>query len=193
MAPAYMWIRLSGCYAPLLTSRALKDKNVTVLNLTAAPHTYKMVRNHRFRRVQQWDLRRGPRRAGPPEDIPVRVIDARIEPDVPFDPHEHNLLLEHADYGCISLWCIAQERAYPFVFRPRTVRFLPCAQLVYCRNVDDFVRFARPIGRHLARRLRPLVILDANGPVPGLIGKYYPEKMPRYFFGPDRPQLGDQA
>ena len=30
-------------YAPLLTSRALKDKGVTVLNITPAPHTLKMV------------------------------------------------------------------------------------------------------------------------------------------------------
>jgi hypothetical protein len=64
---------------------------------------------------------------------------------------------------------------------------------VYCRSVDDFVRFARPIGLHLARRLRPLVILDASGPVPGLVGRYYPERMPRYYFGPDRPEIGDLA
>jgi hypothetical protein len=37
------------------------------------------------------------------------------------------------------------------------------------------------------------VILDANGPVPGLVGRYYPERMPRYYFGPDRPKIGDLA
>ena len=36
-------------------------------------------------------------------------------------------------------------------------------------------------------------MLDANGPVPGLIGKYYPEKMPRYFNGTGTAQLGDLA
>ena len=61
-------------------------------------------------------------------------------PDVPFDPHERDLLREHAGYGCASLWCIANERAYPFVFRPRSVRLLPCAQLVYCRSVDEIGR-----------------------------------------------------
>jgi hypothetical protein len=196
-------VRCNGCgiyvdpafrfYAPLLTSRALLDKNVTVLNLTAAPHTYQMVETTGFTRYSNGIFATIPVLSRPPEDIYVQVIDACSKPEVPFDPHEHDLLLEHAGYGCTSLWCIARERAYPFVFRPRTVRLLPCAQLVYCRNVDDFVRFARPIGLYLARRLRPLVILDANGPVPGLVGKYYPEKMPRYFHGPDRPRLGDLA
>jgi hypothetical protein len=196
-------IRCNGCgiyvdpafrfYALLLTSRALKDKNATVLNLTAAPHTHTMIETSGFTRYSNGLFVAVPVLSRSPANIPVQVLDARSKPDVPFDPHQHDLLLEHADYGCMSLWCIAQGRAYPFVFRPRTVRLLPCAQLVYCSNVDDLVRFARPIGLYLARRRRPLVILDANGPVSGLVGKYYPEKMPRYFFGPDRPRLGDLA
>jgi hypothetical protein len=180
-------------YAPLLTSRAQKDKNVTVLNLTPAAHTLSMIETTGFTKYSNGIFVAVPVLSRPRANTPVRAVDAHDDPGVPFDPHEHDLLLEHADYGCTSLWCIAQGRAYPFVFRPRTVRFLPCAQLVYGRSLDDFVRFARPIGLHLARRLRPLVILDANGPIPGLVGKYYPERMPRYFAGPDRPQIGDLA
>jgi hypothetical protein len=180
-------------YAPLLLSRAHKDKNVTVLNVSAAPHTHKMIEATGYTRYSNGNFVAVPMLSRAPENTAVRIADARSEPDVPFDPSEHHLLREHSDYGCTSLWCLAQERAYPFVFRPRTIRHLPCAQLVYCRNLDDFVRFARPVGLYLARRLRPLVILDANGPVPGLVGKYYPGKMPRYFNGPDRPRIGDLA
>jgi hypothetical protein len=180
-------------YAPLLISRAHKDKNVTVLNLTPAAHTHSMIETTGFTRYTSGIFVAVPVLSRSPAGIPARVVDAHDDPGVPFDPHERDLLLEHADYGCTSLWCVAHGRAYPFVFRPRTVRFLPCAQLVYSRNVDDFVRLARPIGLHLARSFRPLVILDANGPVPGLVGKYYPERMPRYFSGPDRPQIGDLA
>jgi hypothetical protein len=181
------------CYASLLTSRAMKYKNVTVLNLTAAPHTYEMVETTGFTRYSDGLFVAIPVLSRASEDIPARIVDVHAELDVPFDRHVRDLLLEHADYGCTSLWCVAGEQAYPFVFRPRTIRFLPCAQLVYCRNIEDFVRFARPLGSHLARSLRPLVILDASGPVAGLVGKYYPGKMPRYFFGPDRPQIGDLA
>jgi hypothetical protein len=179
-------------YAPLLTSKALKDKSVTVLNITAAPHTHKMVEATGFTRYSDGLFLAIPALSRPSGHGQVRVIDAHREPDVPFDPHERDLLLEHADYGCMSLWCVAGERAYPFVFRRRSVKMLPCAQLVYCRNVDDFVRFARPLGLHLLQRLQPFVILDANGPVPGLVGRYF-EKGARYFLGPDRPRIGDLA
>ena len=70
---------------------------------------------------------------------------------------------------------------------------MPCAQLIYCPDIADFVRFAAPLGRYLAWRGRPLVILDANGPVRGLVGRYFDDTMPRYFKGPVRPRLGDLA
>jgi hypothetical protein len=38
-----------------------------------------------------------------------------------------------------------------------------------------------------------LLIIDANGPVQGLTGKYFDQTMPRYFRGPRRPRLGDLA
>jgi len=104
------------------------------------------------------------------------------------------VLLEHAVHGCISLWCATRERAYPFVFRPRLVKIgVPCAQLIYCRDIGDFVRFAGPIGRFLARRGRPFVIVDANGPIPGLVGWFSRDSMPKYYKGPQRPRLGDLA
>jgi hypothetical protein len=36
----------------------------------------------------------------------------------------------------------------------------------------------------------PLVLIDANGPIPGLIGRFFDGKMP---MGPDHPRLGDLA
>lgn len=179
-------------YAPLLISRALKDKSVTVLNVTAAPHTHKMVEASGYTKYSDGMFIAIPVFSRNPKDIPVRIISARDEPDAPFNPHDRELLLEHAEFGCTSLWCVTDEQAYPFVFRSRSVKHLPCAQLIYCRGVEDFVRFARPIGLYLARKLQLLVILDANGPVPGLFGKYVGQA-PRYFLGPDRPQIGDLA
>jgi hypothetical protein len=38
-----------------------------------------------------------------------------------------------------------------------------------------------------------LVLLDANGPVPGLVGKYFDGSRPKYFKGPTQPRLGDLA
>ena len=52
-------------------------------------------------------------------------------------------------------------------------------------------RSAGPIGRYLAARGRFFMPVDANGPLPGMVGKYLAGKMPKYFRGPDRPRLGD--
>ena len=102
----------------------------------------------------------------------MRVFSAGRRPDAAgFDPLEQELLLQHAALGCISLWCTHAQSAYPFVFRTRLVKSaIPCAQLIYCRDMPDFVRFAGPIGRFLALRGRPFVIVDANGPIAGLVG-----------------------
>ena len=45
----------------------------------------------------------------------------------------------------------------------------------------------------LARRGRPFVIVDANDPIPGLVGVFRRGSMPKYFKGPQRPRLGDLA
>ena len=42
-------------------------------------------------------------------------------------------------------------------------------------------------------RGRPFVLIDANGPIPGLPGKYFGGKSPKYFKGPTPPRLGDLA
>ena len=39
----------------------------------------------------------------------------------------------------------------------------------------------------------PFVIVDSNGPIPGLVGMYRRGSMPKYFKGPRRPRLGDLA
>jgi hypothetical protein len=180
-------------YASLFVSKALSNRNVTYLNITPAPHTVPIVRALGYSQYSkgvfvaapalQFSQSAGVTVVGTDDPLPAQV-----------EPFERDLLLEHAKFGCISLWCIAGDCAYPFVFRPRVHKcVVPSAQLVYCRDVDNFVRFAGPIGRFLALRGRPLVLIDSNGPIPGLLGKYFDDRMPKYFKGPDQPRLGDLA
>jgi hypothetical protein len=181
-------------YAPLLIKKASNCRDITVLNLTPAEHTHRMIEALGYVKYCNGIFVSIPLFSPAPKGPPVSVIDAHAKLDISLDPHDRDLLLEHADYGCMSLWCVTPKHAYPFVFRMRAVRKLPCAQLVYCRDVDDFVRFARPIGRFLAQHTgRFLVLLDSNGPIEGLIGKYFAGKAVRYFSGEDRPRLGDLA
>src|SRR5579863_3689352 len=181
-------------YAPLLASQALRHKEVTYLNVSAAPHTWPIIEAQGFSRYSEGVFVAVPALNGLFGSPGVAILDAHTRPAVAFDPLEQDILLQHADLGCISLWCATSERAYPFVFRPRRVkRLLPCAQLIYCRDVGDFVRFAGPLGRRLLRHGRPFVIIDANAPMPGLVGLYRGGSMPRYFKGPQKPRLGDLA
>jgi len=181
-------------YASLLVSKALGHKNVTYLNITPAPHTLPLLHAQGYSQYSRGLFVALPALQSRAGDAEVSVVRAASASPIGTDPFEHELLLEHAKYGCLSLWCVVAGRATPFVFRPRILkRVVPCAQLIYSRTVDDFVRFAGPIGRVLAMRGRPLVVIDANGPIPGLIGTYLDARQPKYFKGPNRPSLGDLA
>jgi hypothetical protein len=180
-------------YASLLISQAVCDKEVTYLDLTPVPHTRPILEAQGYTCYA-----RGVFTAALPLHIfarapRTRILPARATPRASFDDFERQLLLDHAGYGCIAIWCETVERAHPFVFRPRTLKGIPCAQLVYCRDVQDCVRFIGPLARYLTLRGRPLLIIDANDPIPGLVGKYFDDTMPRFARGPQRPRLGDLA
>ena len=181
-------------YAHLFISRILKNKDVTFVNISAAPHTLPIIQAQGFSRYSNgqffalavpftfWD------------DESVTVVAAEKSHKSQFDAFEQDLLRDHAEYGCTSLWCATTEGDYPFVFRSRLVRgFAPCAQLIYCRSIEEFVRFSKPIGRFLARRGTPFVMIDSNGRIPGLFGVYVNGVLPRYYKGPAPPRLGDLA
>jgi hypothetical protein len=181
-------------YAPLLVSQALRHKEVTYLNVSAAPHTWPIIEAQGFSRYSEGIFICLPALNGGASGGKVDVLDAHRRPTASVDPFEQEVLVQHAEHGCISLWCATSEGAYPFVFRPRLVKgFVPCAQLIYCRDIADFARFAGPLGRHLALYGRPIVIVDANGPIPGLVGIFRRGAKPKYFRGPQRPRLGDLA
>jgi hypothetical protein len=179
-------------YASLFSSQASRRKDVTYLNVSPESDTLPIIEAQGFSRycdgnvvaVTMLNGMYGPQ---------AKVFRVPRQPEVEFDPSEHEILLQHAAHGCISLWCVTSKHAYPFVFRPRMVkRVIPCAQMIYCREIAEFVSFAGPIGRFLALRGRPFVIIDANGPIPGLIGAFSRSWMPpKYFKGPQRPRLGD--
>jgi hypothetical protein len=181
-------------YAALLVSQALRHKNVTYLNVSPAPHTLPIIEAQGFARYCDGVFIAVPMLNGLFGHDGAKVIGAEGQPDVAFDPLEQELLQQHAALGCISLWCTHAQSAYPFVFRTRLVKSaIPCAQLIYCRDIADFVRFAGPIGRFLALRGRPIVIVDANGPIDGVAGVFFRGTAPKYFRGPLRPRLGDLA
>ena len=60
--------------------------------------------------------------------------------------------------------------------------------------MSEFVRFANAIGRYLLFRSGPLCVVDAMGPAPGLVGRFFLGRGgPKYFKGAAAPGLGDLA
>jgi hypothetical protein len=181
-------------HASMLIRQAIKHKDVTYLNVSPALHTRSTVEAQGFRPYTTGQFVCAPALSGACGERKTRVFGIDRLPEAHYEPHELAVMLAHREHGCMSLWCESPRRAYPFMFMPRLVKsVLPCVQLVYCREMQDFVRMARPIGLYLAARGRPLAIVDALGPMPGLVGRYVDGKLPKYFKGSDRPSLGDLA
>lgn len=180
-------------HATLLISQALRKKDITYINISPASHVQRIVEAQGFSRYSDGQFVAFPALFPPARDD-VTVLGADTRPDVAFEPFERDIVLAHAGYGCTSFWIRTPDRAYPFVFLPRVVkRCIPCAQLIYCRAIEDLVRFSKPIGRFLLSRGKPLLLIDASGPIPGLRGKYVEGAAPKYFRGPEPPRLGDLA
>jgi len=181
-------------YASMLISQAIKYRNVTYVNISPAKHTWPIVEAQGFSRYSNGQFVCVPALNMTCADSGAQVIAVDAAPDLHCDSSERELLLIHKTLGCLSLWCKTSSGAHPFAFMPRLVKgVMPCTQLIYCRDIQDFVQFAWPIGRYLTARGRPLVIIDSNGPIPGLVGKYFNNKAPKYFKGPDPPGFGDLA
>ena len=180
-------------YAPLLHAVAVSAKQVTYVNISPAVHTRQGIEALRFRRFCDGQIVFAPALSAPRRN--ARVIDyaADSAESALLPERERVILADHAALGCRALICVEDGVAHPFVLQRRTAfhRLLPCQQLIYCRSMDEFVRFAGSIGRHLLLRAWPIFIADANGPMPGLVGRYFADNGPKYFKGPVQPTLGD--
>jgi hypothetical protein len=181
-------------FAHPFMSRILKTKDVTYVNVSPAPNTLPIIEVQGFSRYCDGQFIAFAMPVARSRDGWVKVVPVEAFSDPHFDAFERGLLQDHAKYGCMSLGCIASDGVHPFVFRLRVVRgFVRMAQLIYCRDIDELVRFAGPIGRFLIRHGIFFVMVDANGPIPGLAGVYRAGGLPRYFKGPAPPRLGDIA
>jgi len=180
-------------YAASLASRALKYKDVTYIIGTPIDHVLPILAAQGYVRFCEGRFIAVPALSRQSEPVHVELAAPNLQADSDITPFEVELLSRHTGYGCISLICTNATGKFPFVFHPLRKRGLvPFARLVYCRDFDDFIRFAGAIGRFLVRRGYPFVVLDANGPVRGLVG-VYSNNFPKHFKGPDRPRLGDFA
>jgi len=181
-------------YAVMLNSAAMARKEATYLNISPARHTRPSIEALGFRRYCDGQFMCFPALSH------SRLAGVRIVPFAPTIPeadllssYDREVLGEHAALGCRSLIAVEGGKAHPFVFVKLRVlrRLIPCEQLIYCRDIADFVTCAGPVGRYLLARGSLICLIDANGPVIGLPGRYFPDVRPKYFKGPSPPSLSD--
>jgi hypothetical protein len=182
-------------YASLLIASAARRKDTTYFNVSPAPHTLPVIEAQGFKRYCDGQMLCLPALNAPVFGARVEQFDAATDYGADIDASERALLIDHVANGCVALILRHRGRASPFVFLPCPVvrRVFPGAQLVYCRSVDEFVRYAGPLGRRLLREGIMAALVDANGPIAGLIGAYQTKRGPKYFKGPHRPIIGDIA
>jgi len=184
-------------YAALFASMTQKRKDVTYSNVTPAVTTWPILDAQGF----------VPYCRGLYFSVPILsrggrgVVVEAVTQDTAFiaglPDADLALLKRHAEYGCLSLVCRTADGALPFIFfslrKRRGIIPMPAMKLGYCRSIDDYVKCAGAIGRHLLRRGKPIVTIDANGAMAGLPGVYTEMRGRKYFKGPQQPRLGDLA
>jgi hypothetical protein len=183
-------------YAPLLTKIAQKNKEVTYINISPATWTWPIIETQGFNSYCSGLFFSIPAlsRVKPGMTIETVSPDTRAIERLPVADVE--LLTRHARYGCLSLVCrTASGEPLPFILLPLRIRrgwiAPPAMQLIYCRDIAEYVQCAGAIGRHLIRHCKISVILDSNGPIPGLAGFFSKARGRKYFKGPHRPRLAD--
>lgn len=166
--------------------RALKRSDVTFVNISPARRTFMTIEAQGFVRYVEGTM------LALAALCPFRPA-AEITRDAPSFAKDVSVTARHAALGCLTDEVAYRGEIHPFVFLPRLshrsrVKFV---QLVYCRDVADYVRFAGPLGRTLLRIGFFFVILDAVGRAKGLPGRYLAGQKVKRYRGPAKPRLSD--
>jgi hypothetical protein len=182
-------------YAALFAAMAQKRKDVTYFNITPLATTWPILEAQGYLRYCGGQYYSLPFMCRPGARVRVEAVtsDTTVVPGITNSDFE--MLRRHAQYGNLSLVCRSAHAALPFIFFPlrkrRGILPMPAMQLAYCPSIADYVACASALGRYLLLRGKPIVMLDANGPIAGLPGLYSEVGGQKYFRGPHRPRLGD--
>jgi hypothetical protein len=180
-------------YSTLLEKRATRGSNVSYINTSARPNTYKIIQAQGFRKYSKGQfiimnlLHALDRNKG--ADMLVHEDASGYYHNMP----EFELMKVHARLGSICLWGLKDGHAHPFILQKKKLKgFLPAAQLIFCRDVTDVSTFIGPLSRHLMSRGIFIISMDANEPIPNLHGVYFEGLEPRFYKGV-APSQGDLA
>lgn len=168
-------------YATLLDRVAMKRRDTTYTNISAAPHTVPAHQARGFRPVGAGQVLAAPALLCPTRGAAIRPAraDAGL---IELPEGEARILRDHAAMGCMALVGRDTDGAEPFVFVRHPVQeikwrlgFSPVhyGQVVYARSPEALRRFAGALGRYLLlRHGLAFIAVDAAGPIPGIGGRF---------------------
>jgi hypothetical protein len=180
-------------YAQLLVSIALRNKDVTYTNVTPAPHTWSIVENQGYSQYCSGLYFAPAILKRPAKSVQIEAFDPMRHAQLP----NAALLARHQAWGCSSV--VVQEEGLQsgYVFRRFNVRSgklpLPAMFALHAPDQGQLVRIAGNLARHFLSVAAPFLVMDANGPIPGLHGHFTAIRGRKYFKGPNRPPLCDLA
>jgi hypothetical protein len=182
-------------YATLLTSMAQKNRNVTYINISPAANTWPIIEAQGFQPYCRGLFFSLPMLSSVEDGMTIEIVTPGTQAIAGLPTADLELLRSHAAYGCLALACYSADGAMPFIMVPKRLKHgrlpFPAMQLVYCRDTAELSRCAGAIGRFLLRKGKPVLIVDANGPLPDLVGIYSEMRGRKYFKGPHPPRLAD--
>jgi hypothetical protein len=183
-------------YAPMLTKIAQKNKEVTYINISPATWTWPIIETQGFSAYCSGLFFSLPVLSRVPAGMTIETVTPDANAIAGLSAGDVDMLTRHARYGCLSVVCrTANGEALPFLLLPVRIRrgwiAPPAMQLIYCRDVADYMQCAGAIGRLLLRHGKISVLLDSNGPVEGLVGLFSKARGRKYSNGPQRPRLAD--
>src|SRR5262249_313830 len=134
-------------HAPRLAWAGLRRRDVTYTNVTPAVSTWEVVEALGFQRYCKGLLFSLPLLSRRHQGARVEVVARDTREIAGLTDTEQDLLRRHAQYGCLSIVVrVPGEAPHPFILMPYRLRHgtlpLPAMQLIYCRKVEDYARFA---------------------------------------------------
>ncbi|MBR0798889.1 acyl-CoA acyltransferase [Bradyrhizobium jicamae] len=184
-------------FGAMFASMVQKRKDVTYFNITPARPTWPILEAQGYVRWCSGQFLALPFLSWRGATISIARMTADSAPVEGLRAEDDAMLRRHAGYGNLSLVCRADGRVMPFIFfqlrKRRGFIPMPAVQLAYCPSISDFAACAGALGRYLLLRGKPIVILDADGPLTGIPGHFSEARGRKYFKGPHRPRLVDLA
>jgi hypothetical protein len=180
-------------YASLLVLRVIRNKSATYFNITPGKLTLPIIEAQGFIRATAGCFFGESAFSVPRSNAVINWVSSNQPRSNLMPATDAELLVDHARFGCVSLWLQADGEGYPFIFRKRVLRTgrLPCAVLIYCRSLEELEKFATPIGRALAMRGMPFLLACSDRPLRGIMGRHFPTKFPIYYKGNLKPRSSD--